>query len=109
MDTWPVPYRGQRRVGGRDDRCDAGLLEVARNDRTEVGQRRLRPVDRCQLVARLPWVQTSRRGAGTPEHAAVVAQRKFPHPLQDEELEADDHRRVGDRADPCTADHGTGT
>ena len=92
----------------------AGLLELADDQRAEVGQRRLRPVDRRHPVARLPVAQADEVEAGAVEHAAVLADRELAHPLQDEQLDLGDLRQVDERRRPsCRGSprdpHGIGT
>ena len=67
------------------------------DERAEVGQRRLRPVDRRHAIARLPVAQADEVEAGALEHARVIAERELLHPLQDEQLDLGDLREVDER------------
>src|SRR3972149_6148333 len=95
----PAPERG----GG------ARLLDLAHDDRAEVGQRGLRPVDRRQPVARLPVAQADEVDARALEHAPVIAQGELLHPLQDEQLDLGDLREGDQRRLILQPAHGTGT
>ena len=86
--------RGQRRVGDGHHRRGAVLLELAHDHRAEVGQRRLRPVDRRQAVARLPVAQADEVEPGALEHARVIAERELLHAPEDEELDLGDFGQV---------------
>ena len=66
-------------------------------ERAEVGQRRLRPVDRGQAIARLPVAQADEVEAGAVRQAAVIADRELPHPAQDEQLDLGDVGQVDER------------
>ena len=109
--------RGHRRVGHRHDGGVAVLLELAGDQRAEVVERRLRPVDRRQAVARLPVAQADEVEPGPLEDAGVIAERELLHPPQDEQLDLGDLAQVDEvdaRASargppPHVADHGTGT
>ena len=71
----------------------ARLLELADDQRAEVGQRRLRPVDVLEAIAGLPVAQADEVEAGAVEHAGVLADRELAHPLEDEQLDLGDLRR----------------
>ena len=75
----------------------ARLLELAHDQRAEVGERRLRPVDRRQPIARLPVAQADEIEPGAVKQAAVIADRELAHPLQDEQLDLGEVREVDER------------
>ena len=77
----------QRRVGHDDQARRARLLEFARHQRTEVGQRRLRPVDRRQPVARLPVPQARELEPRPLKDAGVGPRHVLPHAPHDDQLD----------------------
>ena len=95
--------RRQRRVGDDDDVGGARLLELAHDQRAEVGERRLRPVDRRQPVAGLPVAQADEVEAVAVEQAAVLADRELAHPPQDQQLDFGELRQVDQRRSSISA------
>src|SRR5437763_7773931 len=79
------------RAGGR------GLIKVTDHQRAEIRDRRLRPVDRREAVARLPIAETDEVETAAVKDAAMVANRELAHPLQDEELDLGQLREVDQR------------
>ena len=79
--------RRTRRVGDDDDRRGALLLELAGDQRAEVGEARLRPVDRGGPVAGLPVAQSDQIEARAVEDAVVRARRVLAHPAQHDQLD----------------------
>ena len=77
----------------------ARLLEIADDERAEVGQRGLRPVDRRRPVAGLPLAQPDEIEAVAVEQAAMLAGRHLAHPLQDDELDFVELGQVDERLD----------
>src|SRR5207253_2422778 len=86
--------RRHRSVGDNDHRRGARLFELADDQRSEIGERRLRPVDRRETVARLPIAQADEVEPGSMKEAAVLAHRELAHPLQDEQLDFRDLGQV---------------
>ena len=66
--------RREREIGDRHDGRRARLLELADDQRREVGERRLRPVDRREAVARLPVAQA--RGSRSRSRASGCGGRR---------------------------------
>lgn len=79
-----------RRVGHGDHRGRTRLLVLAHDQRAEVGQRGLRPVNRGEAVAGLPVAQPHVVEAGAVRLAAVVADGDLAQPPQDEQLDLRD-------------------
>src|SRR4030095_210681 len=75
------------------------LLELADDQRAEVVQRRLRPVDVLEAIARLPVAQAGVVEARAVEHAGMLADRELAHPLEDDQLDFGDLRQVDERLD----------
>ena len=102
---------GRARVVG--DHHHAGgrrLLEVADDQRREVGERRLRPVDVLEAIAGLPVAQADEVEAVAVEQAAMLAEGELTHPLEDDQLDLADLRQVDQRGDLLLArPHGIGT
>ena len=97
-------------IGHHDDAGGGGLFEVADDQRREVLQRRLRPVDHLWAIAGFPVAQADEVEAGAVEEAAMIAQRELAHPLEDDELDLADLRQVDERSDfLLPRPHGIGT
>ena len=76
------------------------LLELADDHRAEVGERRLRPVDRS--TSGRPACQSRRPTKSKPvpvKQAAVLADRELAHPPQDQQLDLGELRQVDERLD----------
>ena len=111
--------RGQRGIDHGDNRRVAVLFEFAGDQRTEVGERGLRPVDRRHPIPGLPVAHANEVEPRAFEDAGVVAERELLHPLQNEELDLGNLLQVDERvivAVPRRVDrratiarHGTGT
>src|SRR4029079_9394181 len=84
-------------VGDHDDTRGARLLELADDERAEVGERRLRPVDRLEAIAGLPFAQPDEIETGSVEAAGMFADRELAHPLQDEQFDLGDVRQTDER------------
>ncbi len=93
------------------DRGGARLFELADDERREVGERRLRPVDRREAIAGLPVAQPDEVEAGAVRAAAMIADRHLAHALEDDELDLGDVRQVDERRDLLVVPrpHGIGT
>jgi hypothetical protein len=89
----------QRSVGDDDDVGGAALFEIADHHRAEIGERRLRPVDGRQPVARLPVAQADEVEPRPVEQAAMLADRELAHPAKDEQLDFGQLRQVDERLD----------
>ena len=75
------------------------LLEFADDQRAEIRERRLRPVDRRQPVARLPVAQADKVEPRSVEQTAMLADRELAHPAQDEQLDLGQLRQIDERFD----------
>ena len=89
--------RRQRPIGHHDHAGGARLLELANDERAEVGERRLRPVDRLEAIAGLPFAQADEVEPRAVKAAGVLADRELAHPLQDEQLDLGDIRQADER------------
>ena len=107
--------RRQRAIGDRRRRVAVlGCSNSRTIERGEVGQRRLRPVDRREPVARPASRAGPTKSKPVPcEQAAMLADRHLAHPLEDEQLDLGDVGQVDERRrpSPCSASrpHGIGT
>ena len=99
----------QRRVGHRQHRGGARLIELAHDQRREVGQRRLRPVDGREAVAGLPVAQADEVEAGAVGAAAVVAGDPAGQPAQHQQLDLGDLVEIDERGGGRGVGHGIGT
>src|SRR6185503_17064276 len=98
-----------RRVGHDHDRGVAVLFELARDERAEVVERRLSPVDGRGAVPRLPITRANEMKARPLVDAAMIAERQLLHPLEDEDLDLRDFVEVDEIARGGVGGHGTGT
>ena len=100
-DRHAVDAAARRQRGVRDRRSTVAvlvLLELADDQRAEVGQRRLRPVD-VRRSGR-PACQSRSPTKSKPEpwnRLAMVADRELAHPLEDDQLDLGDVRQVDER------------
>ena len=100
IGTPSMPQRVDGGAVGRDDHAGGGrLLELADDQRAEVGERGLGPVDGLEAVAGLPVAQAHEVEAGAVEQAGVLAGRELAHPLQDEQFDLGDLREVDEWLD----------
>src|SRR5438477_3104687 len=99
-----------RHVGDRHDAGGARLREIAHDQRAEVRDGRLRPVDGRQAIARLPVAQPDEVESAAVKHAAVIADRELAHPVQDAQLNLGEIREVHQRiVGVLAASHGMAT
>ena len=101
--------RGKRRIGHGHNRGVAVLLELTRDERAEVVERRLRPVDIGGAVAGLPVAGTDEVEPPALVDAGVVAQRQLLHSLQNEDLYLGYLAEIDELGRRGWGDHGTGT
>src|SRR6185295_11632756 len=87
----------RRDVGDGHDAGRARLREIAYDQRAEVRDRRLRPVDGREAIARLPVAEPDEIESGAVKYAAMIADRELAHPLQDEQLNLREIREVHQR------------
>ena len=101
--------RGERRVGHGQHRDGARLVELAHDERREVRERRLGPVDGREAVAGLPVAQPDEVEAGSVSAAAVLARGAAGQALQHQQLDPGQCVQVHERGGGRRVRHGIGT
>ena len=98
IGSLPTPHRvDPENIGGDHDRGVALLVELPRDERAEIGQGRLWPVDRRHPVARLPVALPGQVVTGAMKQTRVGADRELPHASHDDQLDVPDLRPRDER------------